>query len=415
MGANKNLIKVIGPGLLYAGAAIGVSHLVQSTRAGAKYGFLLVGVVLLANVLKYPFFEFGPRYAIATGESLIDGYKKMGDWALALYVVLTFSTMFTIQAAVTVVTAGLAENLFKLSLGAVGWSALLLIICLLILLIGKFSFLDKLMKIIIIALTLTTIIALAGAVGIKHPEDMTQNPFDFGRENIIFLIALMGWMPAPIDISVWHSIWSLEKIKASKYTPTLREGLLDFHIGYWATTFLALCFLSLGALVMFGSGEVFSSSGAVFAGQFIDLYTRSLGQWAYFIIAIAAFTTMFSTTITVLDAAPRVLKRTTEIVLAGDGSSKKSNSDKFYWIWIIILAAGALVLLSALSGGMTFMVDLATTMSFLTAPLLAFLNYRLVNSKYMPEQYRPKGFILVVSWIGMAFLVIFSIIFLASF
>lgn len=32
----------LGPGLLFAGAAIGVSHLVQSTRAGADFGWGLI-------------------------------------------------------------------------------------------------------------------------------------------------------------------------------------------------------------------------------------------------------------------------------------------------------------------------------------------------------------------------------------
>ena len=37
--------KKLGPGLLFAGAAIGVSHLVQSTRAGADFGWgLLLGI-----------------------------------------------------------------------------------------------------------------------------------------------------------------------------------------------------------------------------------------------------------------------------------------------------------------------------------------------------------------------------------
>ena len=66
----KEFLKIIGPGLLYAGAAIGVSHLVQSTRAGAMFNFDLVWILIAANLLKYPFFEFGPRYAIATGSNL---------------------------------------------------------------------------------------------------------------------------------------------------------------------------------------------------------------------------------------------------------------------------------------------------------------------------------------------------------
>ena len=67
--ANRGRWKALGPGLLMAGAAIGVSHLVQSTRAGAVYGFGLLGLVLLANLAKYPAFRFGPAYAAATGTS----------------------------------------------------------------------------------------------------------------------------------------------------------------------------------------------------------------------------------------------------------------------------------------------------------------------------------------------------------
>ena len=42
--------KTLGPGILFATTAIGVSHLVQSTRAGAEYGFTLIGFVLMAGV-----------------------------------------------------------------------------------------------------------------------------------------------------------------------------------------------------------------------------------------------------------------------------------------------------------------------------------------------------------------------------
>ena len=48
-------LKKLGPGLLFAGAAIGVSHLVQSTRAGADFGWGLGWALVLVNVFKYPF------------------------------------------------------------------------------------------------------------------------------------------------------------------------------------------------------------------------------------------------------------------------------------------------------------------------------------------------------------------------
>ena len=86
----------------------------QSTRAGADFGFGLLWALLLANLFKYPFFQFGPRYAAATGETLLDGYKKLGKGILAISYIISFITMFIVQAAVTIVTAGLAVNLFEL-------------------------------------------------------------------------------------------------------------------------------------------------------------------------------------------------------------------------------------------------------------------------------------------------------------
>jgi Mn2+/Fe2+ NRAMP family transporter len=74
----NKLLEVIGPGLVLAGSAIGVSHLVQSTRAGAMYGLALLGFILVSMLAKYPAFLFGPRYAAATGRSLLSGYRQQG-------------------------------------------------------------------------------------------------------------------------------------------------------------------------------------------------------------------------------------------------------------------------------------------------------------------------------------------------
>ena len=81
------ILKAIGPGVLYAAAAVGASHLVQSTRAGASYGLALVLLILLTYVAKYPAFRFGAQYASATGNSLLHGYRNQGQWAVTIYVV----------------------------------------------------------------------------------------------------------------------------------------------------------------------------------------------------------------------------------------------------------------------------------------------------------------------------------------
>ncbi len=404
----NSFFRSLGPGLLFAGAAIGVSHLVQSTRAGADFGFGLLWALLLVHICKYPFFQFGPRYAAATGETLLDGYKKLGKGFLIAYYIISFGTIFTIQAAVTIVTAGLAVSLFGFSSNLVVWSCIILLISLLILLIGKYKLLDRLMKIIIVTLSISTLIAVIVAFSKEQTTFDLVQVFPKNTIEITFFIAFLGWMPAPLDISIWHSIWSVEKEKTTFLKIPVKESLVDFNIGYVGALFLGVCFVILGALVMFGSGEVFSNSGGVFANQLIALYTKNLGNSAYIIIAIAAFTTMFSTTITCLDASPRAMEISTKLLF-------KKKFKLNYWFWIIVLSIGTFIILQFFDNNMGFLVKVATILSFLTAPFYAILNYLLLTGKHTPKEFQPNKSLRALSLFGILFLVGFSVWFFMEF
>ena len=401
-----NWLKKLGPGLLFAGAAIGVSHLVQSTRAGADFGFGLLWALIIIHIVKYPFFQFGPRYATATGESLLDGYKRLGKPVLIAYFIVTFATMFTIQAAVTIVTAGLAANLFGITTNPVIWSIIITVICFLLLILGKYKLLDNLMKIIIVTLTLSTIIAVIVAIfKNENPVNFTQI-LPKGSVEVGFLIAFLGWMPAPLDVSVWQSLWAIEKQKEVGTEFDTKQSIFDFNIGFFATLFLGICFLALGALVMFNSGETFSGSAIKFSNQLISLYTNNLGENMHIFIGIAAFTTMFSTTITTLDASPRAMTKTVDLL------TKKSYK-KMYWFWISFLAIGTIFILIFFMSEMGSLIKIATILSFLTAPFFAILNFILISSKHTPKKWHPSLALKFLSWGGILFLIGFSIWYLS--
>ncbi|PJC63126.1 MAG: iron transporter [Flavobacteriales bacterium CG_4_9_14_0_2_um_filter_32_27] len=406
---NRHWFKTLGPGLLYAGAAVGVSHLIQSTRAGADFGYQLVWAIVIAIILKYPTFEFGPRYASATGKNLLHGYQALGKWSVVLFFCLTLLSMFIIQAAVTIVTAGLFAEIFNIHLPAWSVSALILLVCCLILVIGKYSALDKTMKIIIITLSITTFFAFfAALLGDNQKHEALMNTFSFSnKSHILFLIALMGWMPAPFDISVWHSIWTTEKAKENP-SITFKSTLLDFKIGYWTTLILSLAFLGLGAITLYGSGTELSSNGNEFAKQLLTIYTTNIGQWAYFIIAIAALTTMISTTLTCLDAQPRVMTETSQLIF-GISNKQKDNA---YWFWLITLILGAVSILFYFLTNMKAMIDVATAIAFLTSPIIAILNYLVITGKTMPEDKKPPLFLKILSGLGILFFLGFSIYYL---
>jgi Mn2+/Fe2+ NRAMP family transporter len=158
---------------------------------------------------------------------------------------------------------------------------------------------------------------------------------------------------------------------------------------------------------MYKSGETFSNKGGVFASQLIHLYTENLGEFSHVFIAIAAFTTMFSTTITTMDASPRTMNRTTKLLW-------KKEFRFGYWFWIVFLFIGTFFILKYFMDNMGLLVKIATVLSFLTAPFYAILNYKLITGIHTPKEHQPGMYLRILSIAGIVFLIVFSIWFLTS-
>ncbi|SHE75628.1 Mn2+ and Fe2+ transporters of the NRAMP family [Psychroflexus salarius] len=380
---NRGFLKKLGPGFLLAGAAIGASHLVQATRAGANYGIIMLIAIILACVSKYPFLAIGAQYPALTKKDLIQGYKSLGKWYVISFGVFTLGSMFIILAAVTLVTAGLAEYLFDFGWSSFWWCSFILMSCLLILQFGSYSKLDVLLKIVISLLTIATTIAVFIAIVEHEANTVNFNTTSlWSISGLSFLVVLMGWMPIPIDASVWQSIWVKEKEKSLKTSAS--ESFMDFNLGYFSASFLGILFFLLGVLIMYGEGIKFSSNAVEFSKQLIELYSQTLGAWSKHLIAGIALITMFSTTLTVADAYPRVLSRLQAVSLK---STKISNS-KFYNLYMALLIISSLCLLYFLKSSFKTLVDFAAGLSFISSPVLAWFNYKLVL-KSSVDQLKP--------------------------
>ena len=407
-----SLREALGPGLIWAGAAIGVSHLVQSTRAGASFGLGLIGVVVFANIYKYPAFSFGPRYAAATGTSLLEGYRREGRWALLLYGAITVLSMFAIQAAVTFVTAALFTTLIDWNgsvLGVPGFvliAAGLLAICAGLLAVGHYRWLDRIIKVVIVVLTVTTLISTALVLA-KLPWEslriLPQGDWVVTTTTAVMICGLIGWMPSAFDISVWHSLWTLARERETGVSPGVCKALLDFNIGYIGTAVLALCFIAMGAGTLYVSGAALPAAPAAFAAQIVRLYTEQLGAWTGPVVALSAFSVMFSTTLSVVDGFPRALAT---LVARFQGAEQPGTPDEIsrrvYWTALIVLFFGSLVVIEFFLASLTTMVDVATILSLLTAAPLAWLNHRAMTSDAVPLAARPGKAMRVYSGFGIA-------------
>ena len=393
----KNIYKIFGPGILMATAAIGGSHLVSSTQAGALFGWSLAIFILLINFFKYPFFLANVQYTMATKKSLIEGYASLGNSWLWLFTILAVIAAVVNTAAVSMFAASLLGYFIPIKLTINILSFIIIFACILILIAGKYNLLNNVSKIIMITLSIATVLAVVMAVTKDVNSALADDfisPSAWTIASLGFIVILTGWMPAPIEISSIGSIWLKNQIKQTNINA--KNALLDFNVGFIVTAILALFFLALGALVLHGSAYEFKD-GIAFSHQLVTMYSTVIGDWSRLLIAFIAFACMFGTSITVIDGYGRAVAEAFSLIRKNRSASNRSVA-----IWTIFISII----------GFLIIIYFAMILSFTTTPIFAFLNYKLVRSTKLPKELQNGMFLNILSICGLIFLFGFLILFI---
>ena len=404
----QSKIKALGPGILMASAAVGGSHIVSSAQAGAMYGWSLLLLVILANLFKYPFFRFGAEYTLETGKNLVEGYAEKGKIYLGIFFILNVFSDLVNTAAVGILCAAIVASAFPNALGLsiTQWSLILIVIIWAMLLFGGYKFLDGLAKWIMSALTLATVLAVIVAI-IEHPEYgadfVEKTPWQMTA--LPFIVSLMGWMPAPIEISAINSLWTAEKGKTVDIS--IKDGLFDFNVGFIGTAILAVFFVAMGALIQYPTGQEVQAAGAAYIQQFVGMYASVLGDWSRFLITFIAFLCIFGTVITVIDGYSRVNAESLRLLF-----KKKEISQKELNIWMTATSIIGGIIIYFFQGSVAPMLRFAMIASFLTTPFFALLNYLLVTgeNKNLAKWLKALSILGLIFLFGFAFFFIYALV-----
>ena len=406
----NQLLSRVGPGIMLAATAVGVSHLVYSTQAGGDYGFSLVWLILLIVLLKYPAFHFAVDYASATGRSLVLGYSKISKIALIWLAVGFFVDMFIATGAVALVTAGLVISVFNLPFTGPQVAVGLMILSALILLNGQYAKAERIIKVLVLVFSLLAIIATLLALPLLGSDDrglMAELTPD--RSLALFVIAMAGWMPMPSNGAILFSKWICEKRNIAGEAFDRDGAMFDFRVGYGLSIILAICFVTMGTAVLFETGREVPTSAGGFATELFGIFTAVIGDWVYPVIAAAGIAVIWSTQVALMDALPRVTDRLF-CVMAGRPDETKSR----YGLFQLIQVLGVSFMLLFLMSNFTTFIFFATSMGFVASPAIAYYNYRAITSDEIPEAYRPGKGMVFWSWAGIFSLTAFAIAFVIS-
>ena len=396
--------RTIGPALLFSGSAIGTSHLIQSTRAGALYGLGLLGIILLICVLKYPAFRFGVDYGHSTRRSLLAGYRELGVWAPLVFVLFAVVVYPVVYAALGSATAGIAITVFDISAPVPVMALGVLIACAVPLLLGGYDWLDLVNRILVAFLLVSTLIVTVMVLPRVEWGTLGDVSWAADPKAVLFVVALAGFMPNPLEVSVTSSMWVAEAERSeTAHRPTLREARPAFLSGYVMTAFLALCFCIIGAGVMHSGQIAPETSAPGFARQVVALYSETLGEGAALLAAIAALSVMTTTVLAALDIGARNVASTWQQVA---DIHTETVFKRVYRTTLPVMIALTATVLYWFTSSFTAMLDLATSAVFLGAPIVATFNHLVVTRGTMPDEARPSPAIRALS--------LFAIVVMAS-
>lgn len=402
MHKKSSFSQVFGPGIIMASSCVGGSHIIASTQAGAYYGWQLAGLIVLVNVLKYPFFRIAFDYSSLHGKTLLEGYAERGGAYLWLFLVFNlFATVVNIAGG-TLLSAVLLGMLLPQGVSQNVLNITVLASFVVLLFSHQYRQLDRVSKAIMLLLTLITLVALLMALGYSHkPVAGFTEPSPWTIGAVPFLAALMGWMPAPMELSVASSMWVKEKNRL--HAGYRQKRMVDFNTSYVVTVVLALMFMLLGAWVQYGQ-NVPPLSGGKFIGQFVDMYAAAIGNFMRIPMVGVAFACIYGTTIVAVDGYSRCNQQTVALLL---GSAEKGKSERTLRLWIVAAVVLSFVLIQFFSGAIGKMIPFAMTASFLSAPVFAWLNLGLLDT----YQERPR-WLLPLAWLGLSYLVAMVVVYL---
>ncbi len=414
------LLRTLGPGILLAATCVGSSHIVMSPEAGARFEYQLLWLIALTHLLKYPAFEFAPRYVAAQRESLLDGYAKVPgrkNWALWFGLIdMVIQASGVLAALIGLAAAFLVVGLG--GLGLLGWSVVIAIALLGMLAWGRYASLRWINVILMLALAIGTLVAFLGAPPSPAAIPALVTPA-VPEGSILLLAALLGFMPTSVAVSVWQSLWAVEQGRFKPGTPDspterrerFRAGLFDLRVGYLLSAVLGVAFMCLGAVLLFPRGLV--PEGPEMAVTLSQLYTDVMGEWMRPVFLSVAFFAMFTTCYTSMDGFPRTFVATLR-VLRGQRSSSFGESpagdsaaptQRPYWLFICTATFGGMALVAAVPDP-AMVVKVVGAIGLLTSPVYIGLNLWVVTHLIEDPKLRPSKSMVGLALGGIVLLVL---------
>lgn len=420
-------LKYLGPGLIVSGSIVGSGELIATTALGAKVGFIALWVIILSCVIKVVVQEELGRYTMSSGETTFRALDRVpGRVGPASLVVWCWAIMFlglTLLSGGIVGGIGQVMNLAFPQLSSTVWMFIIAALTAVLLIFkGKFGFIQNAATVMVFSFTLIT---LACAIllqwtpyPVRFAEVVEGLKFKMPHDGLQVAFAVFGITGISAAELVMYPYWCLEKGYArfvgqreeteawsSRAKGWLRVLKLDVLLAMIFYTIATVAFYFLGAAILHAKGSV--PDGSEMVQTLSQIYTATLGPWAFALFLACAFAVLYSTLFVHAASYPRLLIDFFELL----GILHVGNDPKKRWKWIRFFT----LLLVSLYVFWYLLLEVPVTMVLISGilqscmlPILAgatlYLRY-----KHLDPRLAPSRIIDLLLWLSALLMLAFAI------
>ena len=200
----------IGPGLVIAATGLGAGDLIAASVAGARFGTTILWAAVVGAVLKYAMTEGLTRWQLATGSTLLEGWVQRLPKIISLYFFVYLLLWSFIVAGALIAGTGLAAHALFPGLSVELWGILHSLLALLLISIGRYSLLERLMKFFMgLMLLVVLICAVWVAPGISGILSGLLIP-SIPDGSVLFIFGVIGGVGGSVTL-LCYGYWIRER------------------------------------------------------------------------------------------------------------------------------------------------------------------------------------------------------------
>ncbi|WBB99727.1 Nramp family divalent metal transporter [Solwaraspora sp. WMMA2080] len=204
--AGRGQLRWYGPGLLWMVSSVGSGSVLFTPRIGARYGYELLWLALIVTVFMWIMIREAGRYSVATGRTLLDGFRDvpgLANWAIwVIFVPQIVAGVVTIAGIAALVGSAL---MVALPGGQAVYASAVILGSGALVLAGRYQGVERITAVMALVLVGAAITAAASTVSGDIATGLVPGvPDDL---DLYFVLPWVGFILAGAVGIMWFSYW----------------------------------------------------------------------------------------------------------------------------------------------------------------------------------------------------------------